>query len=100
MTWGNIVVDNPEKVFNDYFSSIFTVLNDELVMPVPSSQYGCNDSLNTLTVTEEMMLKALMNLNMNRATGSDNISPVVFKICCRELMTICLLYPRHGARAM
>ena len=36
-----------------------------------------------------------MNLNMNKATGSDNISPVVLKICCRELMTsICLLCNR------
>ena len=46
-------------------------------MPDPMDMHVPVDSLNLINFTEQEVFNALINLNPNKASGIDNIAPVV-----------------------
>ena len=72
------------ELFNQYFFSVFTDCNlhqsnfNEPVLP--------EDSLNEIHFTESDVFHALINLNSNKATGIDTISPCVLRNCACALV--------------
>jgi hypothetical protein len=78
------VLERAEKM-SEYFSSVYTQEPDdeiniescELVLP----------KLSVMTVTEELVLKKLLNLNSSKSPGPDNIHPRVLKEIGKEICT-------------
>ena len=72
------------ELFNQYFFSVFTDCNphqsnfNEPVLP--------EESLNEIHFTESDVFHALINLNSNKATGIDTISPCVLRKCACALV--------------
>ena len=71
------------ELFNQYFYSVFT--HSDFPMPDPMDMHVPVDSLNLINFTEQEVFDALINLNPNKASGIDNIAPVVLKNCAHAL---------------
>ena len=56
-------------------------------MPDPMDMHVPVDYLNLINFTEQEVFDALINLNPNKASGIDNIAPVVLKNCAHALAT-------------
>ena len=58
-------------VLNDFFNSVFTKEDKSSIPDFKKTLY--NEPLLDLIVTPEQVLKKLKELNLNKATGPDNI---------------------------
>ena len=54
-------------------------------MPVPTDLHVSGNSLDLIRFTEQEVFDALSNLNPNKASGIDNIAPIVLKNCAHAL---------------
>ena len=54
-------------------------------MPDPMDMHVPVDSLNLINFTKQEVFDALINLNPNKASGIDNIAPVILKNCAHAL---------------
>ena len=63
------------------FVSVFTPVTDDALPPVCNR---CLNALESITVTEEGVLKLLQSINVNKAIGPDKIPNQVLKECAEE----------------
>ena len=67
------------KLFNDFFSKQCTlIINDSIL---PDFQYVTDARIDSVDIKKEDILSLVRNLNPNKATGSDEISGHMLKIC-------------------
>ena len=85
-TNGNLTNVDKDKceILNNFFASVFTKENDN---EIPNFSYdNCiKNSLNTCTVSEFEVEKALNDLNPNKSPGPDNIHPKYLKLTAKSL---------------
>ena len=82
---GSDVCNEPQdkaEVFNKYFHSVFLEKNDA---QMPAMNHYHNGALCDFTFTQEQVLAILRNLDANKASGPDGLSPYVLKHCCHQL---------------
>ena len=70
------------NLFNQYFYSVFTPSS---TVPVPTIATSYISEINTLVFNEDEVYSALSQLDPNKATGIDTISPRVLKDCASSL---------------
>ena len=75
---GNIITDDKmtANIFNDYFSSVFTV-EDRDNIPVAEQIFTGieSESLNEINIDEDIIFKKLCEINVNKSPGSDELHP-------------------------
>jgi hypothetical protein len=75
------------NAFSDYFSSVYTVPNSEVVNETIS--HNCNhayvETLSVLKVTRQETYMQMLACKTDKAKGPDNIPPVFLKKCAWEL---------------
>ena len=93
--WGDKHADSSSGIanlFNEYFVSVFKpndLASDKFVCSSP------NVHLNNIVVTEKQVCDILYKLDVNKALGPDNLSPVILKHCSNELKSsVCKLINR------
>lgn len=81
---GSEVVDAQLKanVFNQYFSSVYTV---EDLNSVPLYEAREGDKISSVEVTEEEVIKLLKNLQPDKSPGPDSIHPRILKECATQI---------------
>jgi hypothetical protein len=82
------------EAFNEYFYSMFTTPDI-----VHSNEYHVTDNNNKipqlceLNISEFDVLKVIKNLDCSKASGHDNIPPVLLRECCNVLSRpLCVLF--------
>ena len=86
-----IARDNSQKceMFNQFFSSVFT----------PSENINITDCkksvLNTVLVTEEVISKILLGLDVNKACGPDNLGKIFLKNLPRLSKSLKLVFQTY-----
>ena len=76
--------DSKAELFNKYFYSVFT--RSDFHVPNPDDLPLPENSLNSISLTVQEVLNALTNLNPNKASGIDNIPPILLKSCAHALV--------------
>lgn len=81
---GNIVTNDVEvaNIFNNYFSSVFTK-EDSSNVPQPSQIFRNpeSDRLINIDISQDIVLKKLSEINVNKSCGSDGLHPkLVYEI--------------------
>ncbi len=72
------------EIFNKYFTSVFA--NSNCHIPIPASQSPAPDlMLSDVHLTTEEVLQTLLTLDTNKATGPDEISPKLLKLCAYQI---------------
>ena len=81
---GELTKDNNEKseVLNDFFSSVFV---DEGDGPIPTFSSDFKTELNSISITDEEMFKALNKLNTSKSPGPDKLHPRILKELAHQL---------------
>ena len=76
---GELVTDKAgiARIFNRYFSSVFT--DEDLDLPAPVISYDGDEPLETVTVTENEVLDILVHLDPNKSPGPDGFLPKVMR---------------------
>jgi len=83
------------NLFNQYFYSVFTAPS---TTPHPPSASLHPNTLNSLVFTEDEVYSVLSQLDPNKATGIDTISPKILKYCAFTLTRpLCHLFNRSLA---
>ena len=67
------------EIFNDYFSSQCTPFQNESTLP-PFKKFT-NNKIDSFTITDDEIKHLLKNINIGKATGPDNISANLLKMC-------------------
>ena len=82
----SLASNNQEKaqLFNKYFYSVFSTDNDTPDTVPPT--YTSANILQDIEVNEMEVLTILNSLDINKATGIDNISPKVLRYCALPLL--------------
>ena len=76
------------NIFNDYFYSVFTQSSPDYLPPSDTATVPIN-----ITISEEDVYNALINLDTTKATGPDNIPPIVLSKCASVLcQPLCYLF--------
>ena len=70
----------PQKVAKSVFTHSDFTVPDPNNLPIPSNH------LDSVNLTEQEVFDALSNLNPNKASGIDNIPPIVLKKCAHVLV--------------
>ena len=68
------------NMFNDYFYSVFTQAATNQSFPIDNSSHLLN-----ISITEEDVYNALINLDTSTAMGPDGIPPIVLSKCASVL---------------
>ena len=78
---GNFVIDYAKKaeIFNDYFAMQGVPLDTSL--SPPPLHLRTTQKLSTIPIEDDFILKIIRSLNPNKASGWDEISPMMVKIC-------------------
>ena len=71
------------ETLNHYFSSVFVEENLANIPDIPDVFTG--DTLNTIVITEEMILEKLQQLNPNKSPGPDGWHPYFLRELAKEL---------------
>ena len=82
----NFVIDCKEKakIFNEFFASQCVPFQNDSVLP---NFFPLTDStIDDIVITDEDIRDLLLNLNVNKATGPDNISANMLKTCGDHLI--------------
>ena len=88
----NHLITDPEgkaNVLNEQFCKVFSTPD-----PIPSGATTCttddppHNELHTIHIAKQGVLKLLLNINENKATGPDDIPGKLLKICAHELHEI------------
>ena len=78
------------NIFNEQFSKVFSTPCDTTYPPpVPDSDI---DSLDSITVSRNGVLKLLLGINENKAIGPDNIPGTLLKSCAHELHEVFTIF--------
>lgn len=82
--------------FNQFFQSVFLPpLNEYPKVDLPPPQSGVTINVNSITLTEDQILKALSHVDCNKGAGSDKISPIFIWNCRTALARpLCIIYNR------
>ena len=67
-------------MFNDYFYSVFTQAVTDQSLPIENLSH-----LSSISITEEDVYNALINLDTSKAMGPDGIPPIVLSKCASVL---------------
>ena len=75
------IIDCKEKasLFNDYFASQCTPMNNGSFLP--PMNYLTNSRISDIEITEKEIFDIICTLNINKAHGSDDISANMLKLC-------------------
>ncbi|MES9884607.1 MAG: reverse transcriptase family protein, partial [Sedimenticola sp.] len=83
---GTHTKDDPEtcEVLSSFFSSVFTrePTDDEL----PEFANRCEETVNDIEISEEIVLKKLASLKVDKSQGPDEVNPQVLKECRMSLV--------------
>src|SRR5579862_9410908 len=76
---GHEIIDNKDtaELLNNYFSRVFTLENTNCI-PTPEQIFKgdqIEEGLNKIEVTEQIVLKKLCELNINKCPGPDELHP-------------------------
>ncbi|KAG6464267.1 hypothetical protein O3G_MSEX014401 [Manduca sexta] len=81
-------------IFNTFFKSVF-IPPAATGFILPLDEYLCTDTLSRITVTEDMVLKALRSLDRSKGAGCDGIPPIFLASCADGLsFPITILFVR------
>ena len=83
---GETLVTNPEhkaNMFNTFFSKVFSTPDPDPPEHVPPPLN--RDPLNSIKVGRAGVLKLLLNIKNNKATGPDGIPGDLLKMCANEI---------------
>ena len=82
---GNFIVNVKDKVdvFNEYFTSVFTI--DNGVLPSFDSRVDSVTDLSHVTFTPQIIFDTLRVLKGNNSTGPDGIPNILLKKLCSQL---------------
>ena len=85
------------EIFNTFF-----VEQSRLDVPtghmLPELKYETMSRLNNVSVNEQDVLKALENVNINKATGPDNIGNLILKKCSQSIARpLCMIFNKSFA---
>jgi hypothetical protein len=82
---GNFIVNVKDKVdvFNEYFTSVFTI--DNGVLPSFDSRVDSVTDLSHVTFTPQIVFDTLRVLKGNNSTGPDGIPNILLKKLCSQL---------------
>ena len=87
----NIVTDDTDKaeIFNSYFSSVFTIENNE----VPNFECRCDFQLCDIVITVDKVRQLLKCINSSKSVGPDNVHPRFLKELANELaLPVCIIF--------
>ena len=78
---GTFIINCKEKakLFNDFFSKQCTLIINESILP--DFHYITEARINSIEITRESILAVIRSLNPNKATGCDEISGQMLRIC-------------------
>ena len=83
------------NMFNDYFYFVFTQAATNQSLPTENSSH-----LSSISITEEDVYNALINLDTSKAMGPDGIPPIVLSKCasvlCRPFHYLFSLILKYG----
>ena len=84
---GSLIFDSSEKgeIFQQTFSSHFTVDNNVLPPPPTLSRPRSDASLNSVVFTTSSVHRSIQRLRINAKGGPDGIPPMYYKHCIEEL---------------
>ena len=79
----NVITDAAHKagIINTFFAQNSRLPPQAANHPLPPFEYLTDQRLESLWVTPDEVYKVLVNLNVNKATGPDNIGNFLLKIC-------------------
>lgn len=82
---GNIISSFQEKaeIFNKYFADQCRPLSYEI--PLPPLRYKTNARLDNIEITANQIVNLILKLNTKKATGPDDISANMLKLCAMEV---------------
>ena len=72
------------KLFNDFFSKQCTLIINESILP--DFHYITEARINSIEITRESILAVIRSLNPNKATGCDEISGQMLRICDESIV--------------
>ena len=86
MVGGTFIINCKEKakLFNDFFSKQCTLIINESVLP--DFHYITEARINSIEITRESILAVIRSLNPNKATGCDEISGQMLRICDKSVV--------------
>ena len=93
---GNIVTDNIDKanVLNDFFASVFTREGNSEI-PNFDDKLERADFISDMTISPDLVLKYLRELNTSKACGPDDCHPFFLKQCSEELYKpLCVIFQK------
>ena len=80
------------KILNNYFASVFTIENTDLIPSIPSLVTDNTNKLCDIIFHENDILQAINEINVNKTPGPDKITPRVLKEIKNSIvkpLTIC-----------
>ena len=72
------------QLFNSYFNSVFTV--SDFILPPANQRPTPTEQLSHISIDSDDVADALQFLNTTKAPGTDDISPLILKLCSDSLL--------------
>ncbi|MEW8543112.1 MAG: hypothetical protein AB2693_06215 [Candidatus Thiodiazotropha sp.] len=76
--------DENRKVLSDFFCSVFTREPDG--PDLPHFDNRCEDSLNSVNISEDIVLKKLNSIKVDKSQGPDGLNPRVLRECSSSVV--------------
>ena len=83
---GNMTNNDNEncRVLSDFFSSVFT--KEPEGNALPQFETRCEDSLNNVNISEEIVFKKLNSIKVDKSQGPDGLNPRILKECSSSIV--------------
>jgi len=74
------------KILNDYFASVYTI--EDLSNIPPETKLYDGPGLMSIDITEDMVIKKLQALNVDKSPGPDELHPRILKETAKEIVLV------------